>query len=275
MPISGNSNTPSSGSQLTGLNAPPYQVANLISFPGGVVTAISCYFAGWTGTATARLCIWDGSGALLYQTGQIFPGAGGTSPGSQSWQTVSGLNWSLYAGAFYIGWWRDPSTSHAWSYATGGTFYTSSGGGGGNAGSLGIGYGTHSGTIGAYVVYTPPPTIAGVTPTIGGPGTAVTLTGANFTGATAVTFNGISASFTVISDTTITAAVPNGATTGPIAVTTAGGTATSSSNFTPSSVYGDTGAAFVGGCSAYGDDGAAWQLAQMWVDTGSAWIQVA
>jgi len=46
-----------------------------------------------------------------------------------------------------------------------------------------------------------------------------------------VTFNGTAASFTVNSSTQITATVPSGAATGPIAVTTPGGTATSAGNF--------------------------------------------
>jgi|GEM_PF-3141287 len=61
----------------------------------------------------------------------------------------------------------------------------------------------------------------------GAAGTSITLTGANFTGATAVAFNGTAAtSFTVNSATSITATVPAGAGTGPVTVTTPGGTAT-------------------------------------------------
>src|SRR5258706_2112639 len=50
--------------------------------------------------------------------------------------------------------------------------------------------------------------------------------------ATAVMFNAASASFTVTSATAIQATVPAGATTGPLSVTTPGGTATSTRNFT-------------------------------------------
>jgi hypothetical protein len=66
-------------------------------------------------------------------------------------------------------------------------------------------------------------------------GTSVTIDGAGFTGATGVSFNGTSVgtgNFTVDSDIQITATVPQGATTGQISVTTLGGTATSSTNFT-------------------------------------------
>src|SRR2546425_434290 len=76
------------------------------------------------------------------------------------------------------------------------------------------------------------PTITSFTPSSGPVGTSVTIGGTSFTGATAVRFNGVSTSFTVISDTAIQATVPAGATTGPLSVTTPGGTATSPNNFT-------------------------------------------
>jgi len=47
-----------------------------------------------------------------------------------------------------------------------------------------------------------------------------------------VTIDKISASFTVVSDSEITATVPAGAATGKIAVTTKGGSVASSTNFT-------------------------------------------
>ncbi|MCW5864264.1 MAG: IPT/TIG domain-containing protein [Anaerolineae bacterium] len=77
------------------------------------------------------------------------------------------------------------------------------------------------------------PTITSFSPTSGPIGASVTINGTAFTGATSVKFNGVSQpTFTVVSATQITAAVPAGATTGPIAVTTPGGTATSASDFT-------------------------------------------
>ncbi|HEY5408706.1 MAG TPA: putative Ig domain-containing protein [Ginsengibacter sp.] len=71
--------------------------------------------------------------------------------------------------------------------------------------------------------FTPTSACLGTTPTI-------TITGSNFTGATSVKFNGVNAtSFSVVSATTITAVLPaSGVTSGPITVTTPGGTATSS-----------------------------------------------
>jgi uncharacterized repeat protein (TIGR03803 family) len=58
------------------------------------------------------------------------------------------------------------------------------------------------------------------------------ILGQGLTGTTAVTFNGIAAtSFSVVSDTYLTAVVPNGAATGAVVATTPTGTLTSNVNF--------------------------------------------
>lgn len=80
-----------------------------------------------------------------------------------------------------------------------------------------------------------PPGISSFSPLSGTTGSVITITGSNFTGATAVSFGGTPAtSFTVVNSTTITAVVGAGA-TGSISVTTPGGTATKS-GFTYSTV---------------------------------------
>ena len=77
------------------------------------------------------------------------------------------------------------------------------------------------------------PTISGFTPANGPVGTPVTITGTALTQTTKVTFGGVTAtSYTVNSDAQVTATVPTGAKTGKIAITTSGGTATSSTVFT-------------------------------------------
>jgi len=78
----------------------------------------------------------------------------------------------------------------------------------------------------------PAPNVSGFTPSTGFVGTSVTINGTGFTGTSSVTFNGTAATYTVVNDTQITTTVPAGATTGSIAVTTAGGTFTTSGSFT-------------------------------------------
>ena len=76
------------------------------------------------------------------------------------------------------------------------------------------------------------PSITCFDPPSGPVGTSVNIVGTGLTQTTKVTFNGKSASFTDVSDTDLTATVPTGAKTGKIAVTTTGGTATSTKSFT-------------------------------------------
>jgi uncharacterized repeat protein (TIGR03803 family) len=83
---------------------------------------------------------------------------------------------------------------------------------------------TPSGTFSARGNLKVVPTVSSFTPTSGPVGTIVIITGTGFTGATRVTFGGVSATqFTVDSATQISATVPTGAKTGVIAVTTPGG----------------------------------------------------
>ena len=67
--------------------------------------------------------------------------------------------------------------------------------------------------------------------TSGKVGQTVEILGQGFTGTTAVAFNGTAATFTVVSDTYLTATVPTGATTGFVTVTTPSGTLTSNTQF--------------------------------------------
>ena len=102
---------------------------------------------------------------------------------------------------------------------TDGTFYGTTGSGGlsndGTVFSLAVGLGPFVETL----------------PTFGKVGAAVKILGTNLTGATSVTFNGTPTTFTVVSGSLITTAVPTGATTGKVQVTTPGGTFTSNVPF--------------------------------------------
>jgi hypothetical protein len=86
-------------------------------------------------------------------------------------------------------------------------------------------------TSGTFTVI-PSPSITAFTPTGGPGGTTVTITGTNFSGSgfatTAVKVGGSSVKFTVVSSTVLAATISNGTKSGPISVTTPGGTATTS-----------------------------------------------
>jgi hypothetical protein len=78
------------------------------------------------------------------------------------------------------------------------------------------------------------PSISSLNPTTGPVGTSVTITGLSFgvsQGTSTVTFNGVTASPTAWSDTSITVPVPTGATTGNVVVTV-GGVASNGVSFT-------------------------------------------
>ena len=70
------------------------------------------------------------------------------------------------------------------------------------------------------------PTISSFSPKSGPVGTQVTITGMSLKQTTTVTFSGVKASFTVNSDTQVTATVPSGAVTGKLALKTQGGSVT-------------------------------------------------
>ena len=102
---------------------------------------------------------------------------------------------------------------------TNGTFYGTTNGGGAN----------NDGTVYSLSVGLGP--FVETQPTSGKVGAAVKILGSNLTGATSVTFNGTSATFTVVSKSEITTTVPAGATTGTVEVTVSGHTLKSNTKF--------------------------------------------
>ena len=209
----------------------------------------SAGFAGVTGAGAG------GSGSDASATGAAAGngGFGGTMGGTAGALAPSSTGSNAEAGqlgrggAGSAGWFDFFSTYVTFAGGGGGGYF---GGGGGGDGTYGGGGGAGSSywvdsavntsmtqSVGnAYVSITPPsalPEITGFSPTSGPVGTSVTLTGTGFTGATTVEFGGTAAtSYSVVGDTQITTTVPAGATSGPIAVTTPGGTATSGASFT-------------------------------------------
>jgi len=111
----------------------------------------------------------------------------------------------------------------------GNLYVTAPSGGGSNSNGV-----PDAGTIDVFDVSLPAPQpgILGFLPSSGKVGAKVTIGIGPYIGATAVKFNGTSTTFKVTGSEFITTTVPSGATSGPIVVTTPGGTVTSKKNFT-------------------------------------------
>jgi hypothetical protein len=118
---------------------------------GGIVTDLFVYVNGDLTTATARLCIWGSGGTLLYQSGNITLPSGTQTIGGQSWQHVT-PNVYFNGGNYNFGLWT--SGNVVWTYEASGAvnFQRSLASAPANLSSGGT---DGSGSLGAYIVYTP------------------------------------------------------------------------------------------------------------------------
>jgi len=91
---------------------------------------------------------------------------------------------------------------------------------------------TPAGTATSAAAFSVTLSVTGFSPTSGGVGASVYISGVGFSGVTQVTFNGTPATFTRLGSSFISARVPSGATSGQIAVTTPTATARSAASFT-------------------------------------------
>ena len=81
-----------------------------------------------------------------------------------------------------------------------------------------------------YTVF-PAPSISGINPASGKHGDTVTLTGVGLSTTTDVKFHGVTTTYDIISDTSLSVVIPDLTTTGQFTVTAAGGTGTSTGSF--------------------------------------------
>jgi IPT/TIG domain/Laminin G domain len=188
--------------------------------PSGASTGpISVTASGLTGTSSSIFTVTTTPTVSGFSPGSGWPGVSVTITGS-SFTGASAISFGgTNAGVFTV---------------NSDTQITATVPSGANTGPISV---TASGLTGTSsndftVVPEPAPTITGFSPTSGPVGSSVTITGSAFTGASAVSFNGTTASFTVNSDGQISATVPLGATDGPISVTNPTDTGTSSTEFT-------------------------------------------
>ena len=184
----------------------------------GYVTLLAGVFGdSGGGNITGQLLLFDAAYNLL---------AGGTAGG----QTFSGIGWHTQAtGPYFIaggstvrlGWWVSQGalqkfyTYGSGNWKGGNVSLPASGGSFPQPGSPYFQSYTNT-----YLQWIDPVDVTSLSPSSGKSGDVITINGSGFTGGTitGVTFNGISASFTVNSDTSISATVPNGYTTGTLTV---------------------------------------------------------
>ena len=208
-----------SGTEFTGATAVSFGGTNASSFNVVSATSITAVVAAGAsgsvsvttpgGTATK-----SGFTFILVPTISSFIP---TSAASGSSITIDGIN---FTGATTVSFGGTAATSFSVVSATSITAVVSSGASGSVSITTPEGTATKSG-----FTFIPAPTILSFTPA-GGVGSTITITGTDFTGATAVSFGGTAAtSFNVVSITSITAVVASG-TSGSVSVTTPGGTAT-------------------------------------------------
>jgi len=113
----------------------------------------------------------------------------------------------------------------------------------------------------------PPPSVSALSVTTGAVFDSVVITGLNFTNASSVKFGNQEAfSFSIDSDTQITAQVPSGFTSGTVKVTTPGGIASSTETFTFQAYSGPARILHVDQAATAGGSGSSWGTAMNRLD---------
>ena len=144
--------------------------------------------------------------------------------------TINGANFGATQGSSTVTFNGVTATATSWSATSIGVTVPS----GATSGNVVVTVAGQASNGVSFTAIVPPPSITSLTPNTGAVGTPVTISGANFgaaQGTNTVTFNGITATATSWSATSIAVTVPSGATTGNVVVT-AGGQASNSLTFT-------------------------------------------
>lgn len=248
--------------------------------PGIYPTALEWHGHNSSGSTTARNYLWLDNGSNEPGTTVYSGSAGYTLTTTDQWWSQSSIAYRNNATGFADGYipggtkvWIGAWVSSAAYVVDGTSTGTSTLGTGGDGNYVFHDYTAGFGVMASILTFNyATPHITSYNVSQGAPGDTVVITGYAFNGATGVAFNGVSASYTVNSNTQITATVPSGATTGTITVTNAYGTGTGPS-FTILNGYVWNGSAWVGipinvwnGTSAV--------YCPIYVYNGSAWVQV-
>jgi hypothetical protein len=231
-PITGNTSVMITGTNFTGATAVDFGHTAAVSFTVNGPTSITATSPAGTGTVNITVTTaigtsatnatdqfsYGGSPAVISISPNAGPPAGGTSV------TVTGVN---FTGATAVSFGATAAAAFTVNSATSITATSPAG-----TGTVDVTVATPGGTSATssadrfLYTTTPLPTVTGLSPNNGpsGGGTSVTITGTNFTGATAVNFGASAATFTLNGPTSITATSPPGSGSVNVTVTTPGGT---------------------------------------------------
>ncbi|MFC4494871.1 IPT/TIG domain-containing protein [Streptomyces ovatisporus] len=222
-PPAGNNTVTLTGTGFTGVTAVNFGSRASPGFTVNSLTKITALAPAGTGTVLVTVRAGTSTSNAVNYTYAALPTLSGVSPeqGPVSGGTTVTLTGTGLTGATAVNFGTAPAQFTVVS-ATQITAVTPAG-----TGAVPVTVTTSGGTSGAvYFFYAVPPTLSKVFPGRGptSGGTTVVLTGAGLTGATAVSFGGTPAGFTVDSSTQITAVTPvRPAGSAPVTVTTAGG----------------------------------------------------
>ena len=233
-PETGGTSVTITGSNFTGATAVRFGASSAASFTVDSATQITAVAPSGIGAVDVTVITIGGTSAIAAAgeftyvpapgVASIAPTAGPETGGTSV--TITGTN---FTGATAVRFGASPATSFTVDSATQITAEAPSG-----TGPVDVTVSTVGGpsaiVASGEFTYVPAPLVSSISPTFGpeSGGTVVTITGADFTGATAVTFGVTGAAFTVDSATQITASAPAGAGTVDVTVTTAGGTSSTS-----------------------------------------------
>ena len=238
-PTGGGTSVTITGTNLTGATAVKFGATNATSFTVNSATSISSTApAGSAGTVDVTVTTAGGTSATSANdnyryaaaptVASVSPTAGPTAGGTSV--TISGTN---LTGASTVKFGATTATSFTINSATSITATAPAG----SAGTVDITVTTPAGTSATSANdnyrYAAAPTVTSVSPTDGptAGGTSVTITGTNFTGATAVKFGATNATFVIVNATQITATAPaESAGMVDMTVTTPGGTSATGAN---------------------------------------------
>jgi uncharacterized protein (TIGR03437 family) len=200
-----------------GSRIPAGDGAFILPASGAFLIEVTAFASGGVGNYALNLSTPAGGCTFaLNSSGQLFPtggGAGAVSVNTQAncaWRAASNNNWLTLSGA---GNGSGPGAVNFAVAANSGLART------GALTVAGLTFTvTQAGANGAGC-----PTISGLAPNSGPPGATITISGAHFTGVTAVSFaHNVAASFSVSNDTQLRAKVPNGAANGPVTISKPG-----------------------------------------------------